>query len=148
VVEDSANERPLARDTARAMSQTNVEIVRRAIDRLSDTGEPDWDLYDADIVWTSRPDGPAHYTRRGLDGLRSGVESLREAWAEIRGETLETVESGDAVVSVIRWRLRGHGGIELDVVEGWATWIRDGKIVRIEQHASKQDALEAAGLGE
>ena len=76
------------------MSQENVEIVRRAIDRLSETGEPDWDLYDADLVWTSRPDGPAHHTRRGLDGLRSGIESLREAWAEIRGETLGNRRSG------------------------------------------------------
>jgi ketosteroid isomerase-like protein len=130
------------------MSQENVEIVRRAVDRLSETGEPDWGLYDPDLVWTTRPDGPAHYTYRGLDGLRRGNESLREAWAELRGEILETVGSGDAVVSLIRWHLRGHSGVELEVVEGWATWIRDGKITRIEQHASKKEALEAAGLRE
>ena len=41
------------------MSQENVEIVRRALDRFSGTGEPVWDLYDADLVWTTRPDGPA-----------------------------------------------------------------------------------------
>jgi ketosteroid isomerase-like protein len=44
--------------------------------------------------------------------------------------------------------VRGHGGVELEVVEGWATWIRDGKITRIEQYASKAEALEAAGLRE
>ena len=130
------------------MSQENVEIVRRAVDRLSETGEPDWGLYDAELIWTTRRDGPAHYTYRGLDGLRRGIESLREAWAELRGETLEVIGSGDTVVSVICWHVRGHGGVELDVVEGWATWIRDGKITRIEQHASKEEALEAAGLSE
>ena len=34
------------------------------------------------------------------------------------------------------------------MVEGWATWIRDGKITRIEHHATKEEALEAAGLSE
>jgi ketosteroid isomerase-like protein len=130
------------------MSQENVEVVRRAVNSLSETGEPDWDLYDSDLVWTTRRDGPVHYTYRGLDGLRRGNESLREVWAELHGEILEVVESGDTVVSVIRWDLRGHSGVELEGVEGWATWIRDGKITRIEQHASKDEALEAAGLRE
>ena len=58
------------RDTVRAMSEENVEIVRRALDRFSETGVPDWDLDDADLVWTTRPDGVAQYTYRGLDGLR------------------------------------------------------------------------------
>jgi hypothetical protein len=49
---------------------------------------------------------------------------------------------------VIRWHLRGRSGVELDEVEGWVTCIRDGKITRIEQHGSKVEALEAAGLRE
>ncbi len=130
------------------MSQENVEIVRRALDRFSETGEPDWDLYDADLVWTTRPDGVAQYTYRGLDGLRSGLGEMREAWAEIRGETLETVESDDAVVSVIRWHLRSQEGVGVEVVESWVSWIRDGKVTRIEQYGSKAEALEAAGLTE
>src|SRR5690242_2167355 len=130
------------------MSQENVQIVRRAIDRLNKTGEPDWDLYDADLVWTSRPDGPAHFTYRGLDGLRQGSRSMRQVWAELYGEILEVIESGDVVVSVIRWNLRSQTGVALDEIEGWATWIRDGKITRIEQHANKAEALEAAGLRE
>jgi ketosteroid isomerase-like protein len=73
---------------------------------------------------------------------------LREVWADLRGEISEVIEADDAVVSVIRWRVRGHSGVELEVVEGWATWIRDGKITRIEQHGSKEEALEAAGLTE
>jgi ketosteroid isomerase-like protein len=126
------------------MSKEDVEIVRRAVNHLSETGEPDWDLYDPDLVWTTRPDGPAQYTYRGLDGLRRGSESLRAVWTEVRGEILEVVEPGDAVVSVIRWHLRAHSGVELDVVEGWVTWVRDGRIARIEQHGSKEEALEAA----
>jgi hypothetical protein len=32
------------------MSQENVEILRLAIDHLNETGEPDWDLYDPDLI--------------------------------------------------------------------------------------------------
>jgi hypothetical protein len=123
------------------MSQENVEIVRRAIRHLNEAGEPDWDLYDRDLVWTSRPDGPAHFTYRGLDGLRRGSASMRQVWAE-----LQVVESGNVVVSVIRWHLRGQSGVELDEVEGWVTWIRHDKITRIAQYGSKAEALEAAGF--
>ena len=73
---------------------------------------------------------------------------MREAWAEIRGETLETLESDDAVVSVIRWHLRSREGVGVEVVESWVSWIRDGKVTRIEQYGSKAQALEAAGLKE
>jgi len=130
------------------MSQENVEIVRRAIRHLNEAREPDWDLYAIDLVWTSRPDGPAHFTYRGLDGLRRGSASMRQVWAELHGEILEVVEGGDAVVAVIRWHLRGQSGVELDEVEGWVTWIRDGKITRIAQYGTKAEALEAAGLRE
>jgi ketosteroid isomerase-like protein len=130
------------------MSQENVEILRRAIGCLNETGEPDWDLYDPDLVWTTRGDGPAHNTYRGIDGLRRGTASLREVWAEFNAEILEVIDAEDAVVSVLRWRLRAQSGIELEVVEGWVTWVRDGRIVRIEQHPGKPEALEAAGLSE
>ncbi len=116
--------------------------------RLNETGKPDWDLYVADVVWTTRPDGPARFTYRGLDGLRRGTASMRQVWADLRAEILELIESGDAVVSVIRWHLQGQSGVELDEIEGWVTWIRDGKIARIEQYGSKNEALEAAGLTE
>jgi len=109
------------------MSGENVEIVRRAIRHLNETGEPDWDLYGTDLVWTTRPDGPAHFTYRGLDGLRRGSRSMRQVWANLHGEILEVIESGGVVVSVIRWHLRGQSGVELDEVEGWVTCIRDAR---------------------
>ena len=128
------------------MSQENEEILRQAISHLNETGEPDWDLYDPDLVWISRGDGPAHNTYRGIDGLRQGTESLREVWADINAEILEVIAVADSVVSVLRWKLRAQSGVELEAVEGWVTWMRDGRISRIEQHPGKREALEAAGL--
>ncbi len=33
---------------------------------------------------------------------------MRQVWAELHGEILEVVDSGEVVVSVIRWHLRGR----------------------------------------
>ena len=103
-----------------------MEIVRRAIRHINETGEPEWALCNSGLVWTTRADGPAHLTYNGLDGPRQGMASLGEVWAEVRGDVVEIAETGEA----------------------WLTWVRDGKITRIEQHGSKQEALEAAGLSE
>jgi ketosteroid isomerase-like protein len=130
------------------MSQENVEILRRAISHLNETGEPDWDLYDPEVVWTTRGDGPAHNTYRGIEGMRRGTASLRAVWAEFNAEILEVVDTEDAIVCVLRWRLRSQSGVELEEVEGWITRIRNGRISRIEQHPGKLEALEAAGLRE
>jgi ketosteroid isomerase-like protein len=129
------------------MSEENVEIVRQAISHLNESGEPDWNLYDADLIWTTRGD-VGHNTYRGVEGLRRGTASLREVWNDFNAEILEVIDTEDAVVSVLRWRLRAQSGVELEAVEGWTTWIRGGKITRIEQHGSKAEALEAAGLSE
>ena len=99
-------------------------------------------------MWVTRPDGPAHFTYRGLDGLRRGIASLRQVWADFNAEILEVVATGDTVMSVLRWSRRSQTGVELEEVGGRVTQIRDGKISRIEQHGSKNEALEAAGLSE
>jgi ketosteroid isomerase-like protein len=129
-------------------AEENIEIVRHAIRHLNETGEPDWGLYDPELIWTSRADGPAHMTYHGLDGLRRGIKSMRGVWAEFKAEIEEITAADDRVVAVLRWQLRAQSGVELEEVEGWATWLRDGKITRIEQHASKQEALESAHLSE
>ena len=53
-------------------------------------------------------------------------------------EEREIIESDDAVVAMWHYRLRGHSGVELEVEQGWAYWMH--------QYASKEAALEAAGL--
>jgi len=128
------------------MSRENVEIVARALGHLSETGELDLGLYDPDVVWQTRSDGPGHLTYEGLEGLKQGLSSLRDAWAQIQGDVLELIDHGDVVVSVIEWNLESQSGVRLQTVEAWVTRLRDGKIVRIEQHATKAEAFEAAGI--
>ena len=127
------------------MAETNGEIFRRALDLLNERGELDPSLYSEDVVWQTRSDGPGSSTFQGLDGLRRGMQSFGEIWAELHGELTELTEQGDAVIGVIRWSLRGHSGVELEVVEAWVNWFdKNGKVVRIEQHGTEEEALAAA----
>ena len=130
------------------MSQENVELVRRAIEYFGETGQVAVECYDPEIEFTTRSDGPGQTTYHGVDGLRRSVEDFREAWASTTFEAEEFIPKNDAVVVPLLFHLRAQSGVELDVEEAWVYWVRNGKIWRMEQHASKQEALEAAGLRE
>ncbi len=56
-----ATRRP-ERDTARAMSQQNVEVIRRAIEHLTETGELAPECFDPEVEYTTQPDGPNYTT--------------------------------------------------------------------------------------
>ena len=130
------------------MSRENVEIVRRAIDYFGETGEIPVECYDPGVEFTTRSDGPGQTTYHGIDGLRQSVESFQEAWASTRFEAQEFIEVEEAVIVSVLFHLRAQSGVELDVEEAWAYWVRDGKITRIEQHGTKPEALQSAGLSE
>src|SRR4051794_38622290 len=60
---------PPPRDTARAMSQENVVIVKRALAAYSDTGDVPEDLFDPEIeVWES-PELPGDLAGKGHANL-------------------------------------------------------------------------------
>jgi ketosteroid isomerase-like protein len=129
------------------MSQENVEVIRRALESLST-----WTLipecFDPEVEYTTQPDGPNYTTYHGLTGLRQSQKSVREAWRSIRAEPREFIEGDEVVVALIHFELRAHSGIELEQDQGWAYWLRDGRIRRMEQYGTKREALEAAGLRE
>ena len=129
------------------MSQENVEVMRRTIERL-DKGEPAPEYYDPEIEWVTMPDSPLRTSYTGLTGLQRNLESVQEAWDSISVEAREFTESDEVIVAVLHFHVRSHSGVELDLDQGWAYWMRNAKIRRIEQHGSKQEALEAAGLRE
>jgi ketosteroid isomerase-like protein len=63
-------------------------------------------------------------------------------------EPREFIHTDDAIVALLRFQVRAHSGVEMEVEQAWAYWMRDGKIRRIEQYGSKREALQAAGLSE
>jgi ketosteroid isomerase-like protein len=131
------------------MSQENVEIVGRGYAHYNRTGEPDYSVFDPEIVYdvSRRTFDPLVY--HGHQGVREFVALMRQQWATMRLEPQEFVDAGDRVVVSIR--LIGVGresGAETTANAAHVWTFRDGKIVRQTVFQTMDEALEAAGLSE
>jgi hypothetical protein len=131
------------------MSQENVDLIRQVFEQWNEAGELPWELYDAEVRFTTRGGLGRGITYTGPAALQEAVATFTGVWESLRGEVREIIGADDVFVTVVLWHLRGRGsGVELEVEEGWAFWMRGGKVVQVEQHGSKDEALEAAGLSE
>jgi ketosteroid isomerase-like protein len=130
-----------------------VEIVRREYAAFA---ARDWaalaDLCHPDIEYETLKTAPGvHGHYRGLHEITQFFDSWAELYAEFRVEAVEIVDAGDQVVTVERHAARGLKGSNAEA------WIRDtfaclisfrrGKIWRIEEFPTLEEALEAAGRG-
>jgi ketosteroid isomerase-like protein len=133
-------------DTAWAMSQENVEIVRRVNDAFH---AADWDaalgLYDdeAELDMTRMLAGDVYH---GPEEVRKFYTRWIVAWERFQAERLDLIDAGNAVVLVSRITGVGKGsGAEVQMRAADVFFVEDGRIVR---HVGYPDAAEAlADLG-
>jgi ketosteroid isomerase-like protein len=136
------------------MSQENVEIVRRAIEAVLRTPKPDFDtinsLYDPDHELVSLVEQFEGGVAEGATGYRDWLADIDETWE--RWETkLEGVRSLDRDRVLVECSFTGIsklGGVPVEGATTTVVTVREGKIIRSEVFASREDALEAAGLSE
>ena len=127
------------------MSQESVSVVRAGYRTLASAGlERFADYWAEDIEWRAM--------RGHWQGREAGLAYMRE-WLELfdefTTEPLEVIDAGkQQVVIYLRYRGRAKGsGIEVPpeyfaiVIE-----VRDGKIARAQEYATRAEALEAVGL--
>ena len=132
------------------MSGDNVDLVRSSFEAF---GRGDFDeafsVYDESIEWQTADDEPDSQTYTGLPALRRFVVHLADPWTDRFGPAVsfeDFIDCGDWVVAPWKALLHGHGsGIEMDVFETYAVLVRDGRIVRVEEYRTVEDALEAVG---
>jgi ketosteroid isomerase-like protein len=133
------------------MSQENVEIVRRSFEAFA-RGDFDtaFAAHDPSTEWRTAADEPDQQTYRGIAGLRNFVGSLTDTWEGRFANVMEFegfIDRGEWVVVPWSAQLRGKGsGVSVQVSETYAVLVQEGKIVRVEEHRSKEQALEAVGL--
>jgi ketosteroid isomerase-like protein len=136
----------------RSVSQRNVEIVRASFEAF---GRGDFNnafaAYDAGAEWQTADDEPDSNVYRGIPELRGFVAHLADPWTDRFGGAIsfeDFIDCGDWVVAPWSGRLHGHGsGIEIEVSETYAVLVRDGKIARVEEYRTVEQALEAVGAG-
>jgi ketosteroid isomerase-like protein len=143
------------RDTARAMSQENVDVARQVAEtfnRAYAEGSTDlYELLDPDVEWVPIKAILEGMTYHGHEGVRQWIEELKREWAafEIRPEQFRDL-GDNGVLALGTWGAQGRGGdVLLDVPQAaWLLQYRNGKVVRMQTFTERKKALEAAGLGE
>ena len=138
------------------MSQENVEVVRRLLAALQSVDSGNFErrfaeireIFDPEVEWVAAPHSLlASEEYRGYDGVRRFWTQFLSAWDEYGLQVDEVIDAGDQVVAVMRLSGRTNE-LEVDEARSSLLTLRDGRIVRIEPFASKDGALEAAGLRE
>jgi ketosteroid isomerase-like protein len=141
----------LSRDTEWAMSEENIEKVRRGFAEYN-RGDMEGALEEwaPDAVWDwSNGHGFDAGVYRGRDEIREFWQQRSAAWEESRLEIVDLVEVEDdrLIVENIAY-LRGRDGIEVEARSAWLVTFQDGEQTSLTLYQTKRDALEAVGLSE
>jgi ketosteroid isomerase-like protein len=142
-----AERRTARRDTARAMSQENIETVRAGLTAWN-AGDMDAvrDFYDPTVVVRAAEGWPEPGPAVGLEEVMRQWEQMRDAFDF---DTLEPISDfidvGDRVAVRQSWRGVGHGPVSTLELTSVYT-VRSGKVVYQEFFWDHAEALEAVGL--
>ena len=133
------------------MSQENVEWLRAGYDYTAKTGELQREGVHPEFIWdmTTFRGGILPGLYEGVDGANRFLAEWLEGFEHWLLEVEEFFDAGDQVIAVIRQRgkaKRGGPDVEMRFAMVWA--FRDGLAVRMQMYASRNEALEAAGLRE
>ena len=135
-------------DTGRAMSQENVEVVRRMYDAFH-SGDADEALghFDRDVLVDASPARPDVAIGKGREHVSAVVGSWLAAWEEWGEEIEEMRDLGSRVLvlSVQRGRAKGSGA-EMEARFAILYDLYGGEITGMRMYATPADALEAVGL--
>jgi ketosteroid isomerase-like protein len=127
-----------------------VDLVRSSFEAL---GRGDFDqafaVYDPDVRWHTADDEPDSQTYAGIPALRVLMEQLAEPWTNRFGPAVEFkgfIDCGDWVVAPWTARVHGKGsGIDIDLSETYAVLVEGGRIRRVDEYRTLEQALEAVG---
>ena len=132
------------------MSQENVEIVRRALSAVANDGlEAMAEFLHPEINWRAQEGAPDDVGEmHGLEAARRYVEDWFETFDDFTTVPEELLDAGgDHVVGVLHVTGRAKlSGLPTELRYASVSTIRDGKIVRVREYATKAEALKAVGL--
>ena len=124
--------------------------MRSMLETLNESGaEAAMDQIHPDFEGVTPPElSPEPDTYRGHEGVRRYFAGFEGVMDEVRWEADELMEApDDRVVAGIRLVTRSVATeLELELAVWQLCTVRDGKVLRIEGFAKREDALRAAGI--
>jgi ketosteroid isomerase-like protein len=134
------------------MSEGSLEVVRRSLEAfVSGDFDTAFASFDPRAEWRTTEDEPDSRTYRGIEEVMRWARALADPWADRFDRAIvreEYIDLGDWVVVPTSGRVHGRGsGIEVDVEETYAVRVRRGRIVRVEEYRTKEQALKAVRAG-
>ncbi len=138
------------RDTAWAMSQEDVELIRRYYRAWNGGGlDAVRAFWSDDFQWHDAPGMPDGGVYRGSDAVAAHFRDLEEILGDMKVHIDGIVPAGDEVFVRLRVHLGApRGGLLLDGPIFETVSIKHGKLSRIRLFLEEREALEAAGLPE
>jgi ketosteroid isomerase-like protein len=131
------------------MSRENVERFHHIYEEWYARRKLGRNLLADDAEWVNPHDAVEPRIRQGADSFNEAIQSVFDAWDEVRFETERVIDSGDEVVALGQVRGRGRAaGIEVARAHGQIWTFRDGRVIRMRWFHSHSQTLEAAGLSE
>jgi uncharacterized protein len=128
------------------VSPEDLETVRRAYDAFA-RGDADAlrSLIAPDIEWRTTPNVPFLGTYHGIDDFFRGMNEWTESFDEITTDVEEIVDAGEH--AVVGHRMHGRGrdsGVEVDLAIWQVVTVRDGRLARMHDYNTREEALSAA----
>ena len=123
------------------MSQEHIEVVRRLFVGFD---REDWaaalELFDQAVEWSST-EGIYH----GPEGVLNSLVEWFEPWEEHHVEVDEVIDIGDQVLAVLHLSARARqSGMEIDQRFFQLYTVRAGRIIRMAEFLTRDEAVEAA----
>ena len=133
------------------MSEESVDVVRAAFEAWKGGGRSLLEFLSEGIDWEVRPDLPDAGRYRGHDGFHRLSARFDDVMEDMWFRPLELIPVGDdQVVVPLTWGGRGRGsGLSFEErAETWVFTVSGGKISRVKEFATREQALTAVSQGE
>jgi len=144
---------PAWRDTARAMSEENVETFRRAVEAYARHDDDALvELFDAEVevqpalVATLGGEATVY---RGHEGVREWLRDTDDAFVERSVVVSEVLDLGSRLIAHGRTRFVGRAsGAATESALAWVVDFSRGRVIRLRSYLDPTEAFIAAGLSE
>jgi ketosteroid isomerase-like protein len=128
------------------MAPGDVELVRHAFEAFGRGDlETAFSHFGADVEWRMSSDEPDARTHKGIAAVRRFVDSLADPWADRFDDVMRLeplIDTGDAIV--VPWTARVTGResrVVLDIQETYVVRVVAGRIVRVDEYRTTEEAL-------